>query len=352
MTFGSLFAGIGGFDLGFERAGMRCAWQVELEPTCRAVLARHFPSAARFDDVRAVGASTLVRVDVICGGFPCQDLSVAGRRAGLVGERSGLFYEMARVAHEVEPAAIVWENVPGLLSSNSGRDFAAVLVELERVGYSGGWTTVDARYFGLAQRRRRVFGVFARGSLGAEFAAEVLALAPRLLGNPAPGRPEGKDVAGTFAGAARGGGFRLDLDGAGAYVPAGVADPVTANEGKTYTHEGSTFRVRNVVPTLTAKMAKGTGGPAGHETQNLVRSDRGVRRLMPVECERLQGFPDGWTEFGEPGYDTTLRGRRGSRGIPGGLSDSIRYRMLGNAVPPPCTAWIGRRLVANMGGVE
>src|SRR3954468_9863595 len=115
FTFGSLFAGIEGFGAGFEAAGMKCAWQVELEPDCRSVLARHFPDVDRFADVREVGRHNLKPVDIVCGGFPCQDLSVAGKRKGLEGERSGLFYEMVRVTDELRPSFLIWENVPGLL---------------------------------------------------------------------------------------------------------------------------------------------------------------------------------------------------------------------------------------------
>ena len=116
MNVGSLFAGIGGFDLGFERAGMRVAWQVELDPYCRAVLARHFPDAARFEDVCEVGARNLAPVDLICGGFPCQDLSPAGRGAGIDGARSGLWAEFARIVRELRPRYVVVENVPALLT--------------------------------------------------------------------------------------------------------------------------------------------------------------------------------------------------------------------------------------------
>jgi site-specific DNA-cytosine methylase len=120
MNVGSLFAGIGGFDLGFERAGMHTAWQVELDPYCRAVLAKHFPDAERFEDVREVGAHNLAPVDLICGGFPCQDLSVAGKGAGIDGERSGLWAEFARIIRELEPRYVVIENVPALLSPPFG----------------------------------------------------------------------------------------------------------------------------------------------------------------------------------------------------------------------------------------
>jgi DNA (cytosine-5)-methyltransferase 1 len=137
LTFGSLFAGIGGFDLGFERAGMECAWQVEIDPDAQRVLRRHWPDAKLLPDVTKAGRKNLPKVDVICGGFPCQDLSVAGKRAGIKGKRSGLFYHMARITRELKPAVLVWENVPGLLSSERGRCFLEVLAEMDRIGLDG-----------------------------------------------------------------------------------------------------------------------------------------------------------------------------------------------------------------------
>lgn len=185
------------FDLGFDRAGMRCVWQVENDAKARSVLARHWPDVPRFEDVRDVGAHNLSAIDVICGGFPCQDLSVAGKRAGFGGERSSLFFEMVRITNELQPAFLVWENVPGLLSARNGRDFAAVLMALAGIGYHGAWTGLDARYFGLAQRRRRIFGVFARADIGAGRCAEILSLAHRLRWHPAPGGKTREGVAGT-----------------------------------------------------------------------------------------------------------------------------------------------------------
>src|ERR1700759_36990 len=115
-TMGSLFAGIGGFDLGFERAGFETVWQVEKDHWCRRVLARHFPNAERFEDVRTVGRETLRPVDVICGGFPCQDISTAGRMAGMEGHRSGLWSEYARIIGELRPRVAFIENVSALLN--------------------------------------------------------------------------------------------------------------------------------------------------------------------------------------------------------------------------------------------
>lgn len=162
-TVGSLFAGIGGFDLGFERAGFRTAWQVEIDPIRRAVLADRFPHAQRFDDVRACGRHNLLPVDVIVGGFPCQDLSTMGKRAGLAGERSGLFYEVVRIINELRPRWLVLENVTGLLSCNDGEDFAAVIGTLAECGYLGFWRVLNAQYFGVPTKRRRVFMVAGLG---------------------------------------------------------------------------------------------------------------------------------------------------------------------------------------------
>lgn len=163
-SVGSLFAGIGGFDLGFEQAGFNTAWQVEIDPTCRAVLARHFPHARRYDDVRSVGAHNLTAVDVVTAGFPCQDVSAAGKRAGLAGARTGLFWEVCRIVEEIRPQWLVLENVVGLLNSNAGKDFGTVIQALAQRGYVGCWRVLDSQYFGVAQGRRRVFLVAGLGT--------------------------------------------------------------------------------------------------------------------------------------------------------------------------------------------
>jgi DNA (cytosine-5)-methyltransferase 1 len=202
----SIFAGIGGFDAGFGQAGIETVAIVEIDKNCRKLMAAKFPNAQQFDDARTVGKNNLPPCDIVCGGFPCQDLSVAGKRAGLAGNRSGLFYELTRITHELQPAFLVWENVPGLLSSNRGHDFLAVLTELRRIGYSGGWRTFDAQYFGVAQRRRRIFGVFARRDIGADRCAEILSLAEGVRGHPAPGREARERPAGTLNARTKGGG--------------------------------------------------------------------------------------------------------------------------------------------------
>jgi DNA (cytosine-5)-methyltransferase 1 len=157
LTFGSLFAGIGGIDLGLERAGMTCKWQVEIDPFCQKVLQKHWPNVARYEDVRTVGKHNLEPVDLIAGGFPCQDVSLAGLQAGMEGERSSLWKEYARIIGEIKPRWIVAENVRGLLSSNDGRFFGEVLRDLADRGYDAEWDCLPASAFGAPHQRERIF---------------------------------------------------------------------------------------------------------------------------------------------------------------------------------------------------
>lgn len=153
MKFGSLFAGIGGFDLGLERAGMECVWQVEIDPFCRKVLEKHWPNVKRLEDVRTVGKHNLEPVDLICGGFPCQDISNAGKRAGIDGERSGLWSEFHRIICELRPRYALVENVAALLQ----RGIERVLGDLAACGYDAEWHCLAAANFGAPHIRERLF---------------------------------------------------------------------------------------------------------------------------------------------------------------------------------------------------
>jgi len=155
ISIGSVFSGIGGFELGLERGipGSRTVWQVEQDGFCQEVLRRHWPDARLFADVREVGAHNLEGVDVICGGFPCQDISVAGDGGGLNGERSGLWWEMHRVIGEIRPKVVVLENVAALVV----RGLREVLGGLAEIGYDAEWTTLSAAQFGAPHLRNRVF---------------------------------------------------------------------------------------------------------------------------------------------------------------------------------------------------
>ena len=381
MRIISLFAGIGGFDIAFERAGCTVVAQVEIDPQCRAVLAEHWPSVPRHDDIRTYHARRGA-ADIIAGGFPCQDLSIAGKRAGFDGQRSSLFFQMVRIIHECRPAYVVWENVPGLLSANNGRDFASVLVALGNIGYHGAWTMLDAQFFGVAQRRQRVFGVFACGDAGAGRCAEILSLSARMSGHSQPGGKAGKSIAYALAAGAGGSKFgsgrqgqdtlianplgahdgRQDLDN-GTYICGALTNRQPSSDASCVNQNHIVFESRyarngrgapsEIVPPLKAQSGqsgKGDGAPlvAFAWQQGVSPNDRaypvragdyagsvsasrvdavnhpsGVRRLTPTECERLQGFPDGWTAS---------------------QSDSARYRMLGNAVAVPVVEWIAHRI--------
>jgi DNA (cytosine-5)-methyltransferase 1 len=198
LTGVSLFAGVGGFDLAMQRQGVKVIASVEIDVKCNEVLAKHFPEATRFTDVTTVKGEDLINAGftpstgIITGGFPCQDLSVAGKRAGLAGERSGLFWEIARLVEETQTEYFVIENVPGLLSSNKGKDFGVVIGTMADLGYSLSWRVLDAQHFGVPQRRRRVF-IVGRRSTDSTSPAEILFKSNSLRRDPSTSQPTGQD---------------------------------------------------------------------------------------------------------------------------------------------------------------
>lgn len=223
LTYGSLFSGVGGFDIGFDRAGYDCVFQVEWDKHCQSVLQRHWPNVPKWSDVQEVVGSELPPCDVLTFGSPCQDLSVAGKQAGLQGGRSSMFYEATRIIKEMRyatagsfPRVAIWENVPGALSSNKGDDFAAVLDEMAECGALVlEWAVLDARWFGVPQRRRRVFLVAVFDpDVADRGGSEILPVPSRSDWDP-PTRPaSGEDVAGTVGSGVAGGSGGLG-DGGG-----------------------------------------------------------------------------------------------------------------------------------------
>ena len=421
LTHGELFAGIGGFGEGFSRAGIVTKWCVEIDENCQSILRRHNPKIPILGDIRECGAHNLTPVDIISFGSPCQDLSVAGKREGLDGARSGLFYEAIRIVDVLKPTFAVWENVPGALSSNSGRDFAAVLAAFRDIGARDiAWTCLDAQYFGVPQRRRRIFLV---ADFGGERAAEILFEPSRSAWNPPPSRETGQRVAGTLAGSSHRPGCKRD-DERGLVTDPLAQSPYADNEAQ---HRKPVVACSEVSRALTAcKTATGRldpneqefvaygvsenqraevlltdyshqitsgGGKPGqgypcvafnwqsggdvrlgissehtsalHASQTpAVRQAFGVRRLTPTECERLQGFPDGWTlamkdrKFGKKNIPEDEREylRKQFVSIYGRdfkdedefrilMSDTQRYRQMGNAVAVPVIRWIGERIM-------
>ena len=203
LTGVSLFAGVGGFDLAMQRQGVKVVASVEIDKNCNKVLAKHFPDTQQFNDITTVKGSDLIGAGfepskgIITGGFPCQDLSVAGKRAGLAGERSGLFWEIARIVEETQSEYAILENVPGLLSSNNGADFAVVLGTMADLGYSVAWRVLDAQYFGVPQRRKRVFIACRRASSGS--AGEILFKQQGVRRDLETSQPQRQDLAGSTA---------------------------------------------------------------------------------------------------------------------------------------------------------
>ena len=334
----SLFSGVGGFDRGFELAGIETVLQAERDPHCLKVLERHWPHVRRVTDVRCVtgnyehlredGGQRIQRassIDLVYGGFPCQDLSVAGARAGLAGERSGLWFEFLRVLRDVRPRWAVVENVPGLLSSNSGRDFGIILAGLGELGFDVAWAILDAQHFGVPQRRRRVFIVAGPSRRSVE---QILSLCESCGGHPQTGRATGEGTPGAVA-------IRTANTGANGHGVSDLAHTLDGVNGQAIAQPLGSHHRRDdldndtyvVAPTLDTHL----GDKQWLEDQSVEnyglmdQVGAGVRRLTPLECERLQGFPDGWTE---------------------GQSDSHRYRQMGNAVCVPVVEWIGHRLVA------
>jgi DNA (cytosine-5)-methyltransferase 1 len=164
LTVGSLFSGVGGLDLGFERAGFRVAWQCEINPFARRVLAKHWPDVSCYEDIRTIGAANVAPVDVLIGGFPCQDISIAGKGAGISGDRSGLWKEYARLISKLRPRYAVMENVGALLH----RGLDVVLGDLASCGYDAEWQMLPASAFGAPHRRDRIFIVAYPASEGLE----------------------------------------------------------------------------------------------------------------------------------------------------------------------------------------
>ena len=426
MRYVSLFSGIEAASVSWHPLGWEPIAFSEIEAFPSAILAARYPRVPNLGDITKIDwrvHSDCTTADLVVGGSPCQSFSIAGRREGLEGA-SGLMWEYVRAIRELRPRWLVWENVPGALSSSHGEDFACLLRALDGLGYGLAWRVLDAQYFGVAQRRRRVFLV---GSLGSTRACEVLFEPESLRWDHPTGRAKRQALAKTAGDSARGADADTgcltpwdsqsrrvyDADGcyptldtrehsggdgrAVAFLPntggkAGgiayehelsptlktehnpavlcasnrgprssigedVAPSLMASDDKNpnvvlcATDSGSYAAIgEDLSPTLTAHDAKSASyvfSPKNAATAGLsVSSDTSptlsttkqpavsgggmVRRLMPVECERLQGFPDSWTDVPYKGKDHA--------------PDSPRYKALGNSMAVPVMAWIGRRI--------
>ena len=451
----SLFSGVGGFDMGLENAGMQTVFQCEWDKHCRTILDRHWPTVPKWDDVSTLTGEHILAhapvIDVVAWGSPCQDLSVAGKRAGLEGGRSGLFYEGIRIINELRkasngkyPRISIWENVYGALNSNKGEDFEAILKEMVEAGsLLCEWRVLDAQYFGVPQRRRRVFVVAVFDSATANRCPDpLLPVSEGLLWHSKTGATTRQSSAGTTS---------ASVGSSRAIIGSDIVGPLAASDWKfpqqqqvhenkcvveTFTksrraqsatdnetwvegkpaptlnsfnqgdvrattaivfensyRDGARIANDNVTQTLSAKMGTGGGNTpmlmfdtqfgsnanvfenqsptlkasqaapsvaysiredakAGnfsatelnhanslsalqpstqshHAQMFIAESTMAVRRLTPLECERLMGWPDDHTRYKA---DSTEQ------------ADTHRYKQCGNGVASPVAEWIGEQL--------
>lgn len=323
MRYLSVCSGIEAATVAWHPLGWTPAAFSEIEAFPRAVLAHHYPGVPLHGDFTTIEGSEYGSVELLVGGTPCQDFSVAGLRAGIAGHRGNLTLEFLRLAARTQPRWIVWENVPGVLSSDGGRALGAFLGGLAELGYGFAYRVLDAQYFGLAQRRARVFVV---GYLGDwRRAAAVLFERESLLGHPAPCRKAGKGVAATIddgPGTENLHAIAFSAKDHGGDI--GDISPTLRGGGHHKSHANG-----GVMPAIAfIDLTPITSALSRQQTPATLNSSA-VRRLTPRECERLQGFPD----------DYTLVPYRGKP-----ASDGPRYKALGNSMAVPVMAWIGQRI--------
>jgi DNA (cytosine-5)-methyltransferase 1 len=450
LTFGSLFAGVGGFDMGFEQAGWDCKFQVEWDKNCQQILNKHWPDVPKWLDVSNVNGAEIPPVDCIIFGSPCQDLSVAGKRAGLEGERSGLFHEAVRIIKEMRDATngtfprwTVWENVAGALSSNNGRDFGTVINEMAKAGaHLQEYAVLDAQYFSVPQRRVRVFLVSCFDSATAERCPDpLLPVTESLRGDTKKGKQKRQSAARTLTEGAGGDGGIVNAIGAsiyhkstvvnqdvncghlvteGAILGSDIVGSLNTSDAKMISNQyvnenkcvvepvlfensyrdGARIAKDGVTQTLTSKMGTGGGNtpmiampiqdgreiekhqngfgvasdgdpsytldqtgaqavaysvredakantfsateldhanalsalrpsPQSHHAQMFIAQPMAVRRLTPIECEKLQGWGVDHTRWKPDGTE---------------MADTHRYRMIGNGVASPVAKWVAEQI--------
>ena len=382
MRHASFFSGVGGLDIGFTRAGMETVSLSEIEPYACQILSERFPGTPNLGDITKLEGKEIPDAEIWTGGFPCQDLSLAGKRAGFDGERSVLAFSFLNLVERRRPRWLVLENVLGLFSSSKGRDFGRLLHEMDELGYSVAWRTLDARYFGVAQRRRRVFIV---ASLIEDGAAQVLFECEGNCGHLGASAQARQETASGAAGSAGvWGAFHppfdadrmRDLDGLAARVddqqlvensPTTKTDPQRVGNFELYD-----FPKDSVAPSMASTRARNQiaysireDAKANNFSANEIKVANALQALWPGEqSHHAQTFIigssyDGYNQKLDPdGPHRTLRIGRDSTDfvvaepgvsndplLPEGL-DMHRYRVCGNGIAAPVAEWIARRVIA------
>lgn len=344
MKYFSAFTGAGGFDLGMPN-GWKCVGHSEIDKYANMVLRYRFKDVKNYGNAEKIDWKEVPNFDVFAGGTPCQDLSVSGKRAGLNGSRSRLFFEFVRAIKEKKPQYFIWENVKGALSSNGGWDFARVLLEFSQAGYSLWWEVLDATWFGIPQHRERIFIV---GSSGGEPPLQIL-FRPGEGGSTdeLPGQ-----TANTLTRRYWG------SQATGSYIIEGKHTSKIENVHFECHQQNRIYGINGIAPTLHRKTGGGQVAKIaipvltldrmekrqhgrrfktdGEPAFTLTAQDRHgifdgklIRRLTPLECERLMGWPDGWTEHGID--------ENGNTAV---IQDSHRYNLIGNGVVPQVVSGI------------
>ena len=299
MTYLSLFSGIGGFELGIGKKG-QCIGYSEIDPYALSIYRSHFPNHKLYGDVTKIKPQDLPPFDFLVGGFPCQAFSIAGKRQGFNDKRGNGIFEIARIVEHCKPRFLLLENVKGLLSHDEGKTFRTIIGTLDELGYDTQWQVLDSKDFGLAQNRKRVYIV---GNIRGTHRPEVFPIRETRAQDIVQGTPVVAVKEATKTG----------------YALAAVGDSIDVS------FPNSKFRRGRVGKGLSHTLT--TKGEVYTPT-----SDGNLRRLTPLECERLQGFPDGWTERGVNEDGALVR-----------ISDGQRYKCLGNAVSVPVIRAIADR---------
>lgn len=290
MHVASFFAGIGGFDLGFQKAGIKPVFHCEIDPYCQKILKRHWPEVPLHDDILTLKANKIPQAEIWAGGWPCQDVSHANsQRKGIKGERSGLFFQLAELIGEATPKWIVLENVAGLLSSDGGEAFESVINELEAIGYLGVWFTCNTLSAGLPHNRERVFLI---GTYKSELAYQFYSDSGKLLRDHSP-REESRQ---------------------GREIRSNLSQEFISNAPLLVQRRGGFgfTKAKDYSPTIRAQTGKHQGG----------HTDRPILCGQKLDLDRV----------------------RETNGIPRGM-DGRRGRLIGNAVAPPIAEFIGKRIL-------
>lgn len=300
MTYLSVCSGIEAVSVAWEPLGFTPIGFSEIEPFPCELLKQKYPNVKNYGDITQYEKWNAGEFDILVGGTPCQSFSIAGKRGGTADERGALMYDYLGIVETYRPRWVIWENVPGVLSSGKGLDFANFLTSLEECGYGWVYRVLDAQYFGVPQRRRRVF-VVGHSDNRTDLAAEVLFEPESMCGNIAAGSETQKKTTAAIG------------------------------KGVNYFRRGGNFKYHK------DKKAATLRNSAASDCFDLVleREKKYIRRLTPLECERLQGFPDNYTQI-------EWRGKPAEQ-----CPDSLRYKAIGNSMAVPVMRWVGERIKRN-----